>query len=350
MSYNTTIQQGRFTQAATAVNKTISIRSDFDWIRVYNESAIIQAAANLGAEYYFQRGMTNGRGVVYTKLGAVANNPTSVGQIAASAGFTLLDTSGNPLGASVAITSATDITEPVFSTGSTAGVVAGTIVRLSGMTGQESLSGYDFAVDTIVADTSFKMAAALATAPGAAASAGNYRIVNFDPLFYPRHRFVVNILRPQDGGGTASSSLFTVSVPSGYLVGQKVRVIVPTTAQAGTSDYGMVEMNGLIGTVTAVTDTLGTQTVTLDIDSSAFTAFTFPTAAKAAKSLSKAMLVPVGEDTAHAIAQSQDILSDATDNQGLIGVTLTAGTLSPGGSDNDVVYWQAGKAFSVDND
>jgi len=340
MSYGTIIQQGRFT--ADGSSKNLSIRSDFDWIKVYNETAIIQAVANLGAEFYFQRGMTNGRGMVNTKLGAVANDPMSLGQIAASSGFTLLDTSGNPLSASVAITAATDVVRPIVSTGSTAGVVAGSIVRLSSMTGQEDLSGYDFAVDTIVTDTSFRLAAALATAPGAAATAGNYRVVNFDPLFYPRHRFITNITQ-------AANAVVTVSVPSGYKVGQEVRVVVPTTSQAGTSDFGMVEINGLVGTVTAVDDTLATQTVTLDIDSSAFTAFTFPTAAKAAVALSKAMLVPVGIDTATAIAQSQDLLSDATDNQGLIGVKLAAGNLAPAGNANDVIYWVAGKSFSVDN-
>ena len=53
MSYNTVIQQGRFT--ADGTNKILAIRSDIDWIRVYNESAITQATLDLGAEFYFQR-------------------------------------------------------------------------------------------------------------------------------------------------------------------------------------------------------------------------------------------------------------------------------------------------------
>lgn len=331
--------QGRFTSDGTA--HTIQLPAGFDWVRVYNETALAQTASDLGAEFYFQRGMTNGRGVVYTKLGTVANDPLSIGQIAANAGFTEVDTSGNPLGASIA-TTATNATQPVYTTANTGSLATGSVVRVFNQTGQANLSGFDFAVDTVVANTSFTMAAALATAPGAAATAGQYRHISFDPQFYPRFRYIVNISQ-------AANAVVTVSVPSGYHVGQEVRVLVPQDTVAGTAIYGMTEIDGLLGTVTAVNDTVGTQTVTLDIDSSAFTAFTFPTAAQFATGHSRAMLVPVGEDTGYALAQSQDILSDATDNQGFRGVTLAAGTLSPAGQNNDVIYWVAGTSYSVDN-
>ena len=344
----TIIQQGRFTSDGST--KQLSIRSDFDWIKVYNETAAAQAAADLGAEFYFQRGMTNGRGLVWTKLGAVANDPLTVGQIAASSGFTLVDTSGSPLNSAVAITATSDDVRPVVSTGDTSGLSAGDVVRLTGVTDAPNLSGYDFAIDAINAGADFRIAGALATTPGAAGTAGSYRKVNFDPLYYPRHRFIANLLRPQDGGGVANSTLVTLTVPSGYAEGQRVRFVVPKTSQGGTSDYGMVEIDGLIGTITAVDDTVGTQTITVDIDSSAFTAFTFPTADKAANPLSKAMVVPVGIDTAQAIASSVNELSDATDNQGLIGVDLAAGVSSPAGQNNDVIYWVAGKSFLVNNE
>jgi hypothetical protein len=61
------------------------------------------------------------------------------------------------------------------------------------------------------------------------------------------------------------------------------------------------------------------------------------------------MVIPIGEDTATAIAQSQNILSDATTNQGYIGVILAAGVASPAGQANDVIYWQAGTADLVSN-
>lgn len=335
MSYNTVIQQGRFT--ADGSNKNISIRSGFDWIKVYNETAIAQGAADLGAEFYFQTGMTNGRGIVTTKLGTVGNDPLTIGQIAADSGFFVLDTTGNPLGSQVAVTAVTNVVRPIVSTGSTAGLLAGSIVRLYSLTaGKQNLNGYDFAVDTIVANTSFRIASALATAPGATAATGQYRIVKFNPMFYPSFRYIANITQ-------AAQAVVTVTVPSLYKVGQTISFVIPN------EEYGMIELNGLSGTVVAVNDTLATQTVTVDIDTTTFTPFVFPTAAQWANPLSKAMVIPQGMDTAQALAQSANILSDATNNEGMIGVTLVAGAASPAGQAADVIYWVAGKSFSVDN-
>lgn len=342
MPFNTLIQQGNFTSDAS--DKTLSIRSDFDFIEVKNETALIQSTADLAFKFEWQRGQTDGRGDVWTKLGNVANDVLTVAQIAAAGGFVIVDTSGARLASAVVVTAATDATEPVFSTGNTSGLADGTVVRIQNMDEQLNLNGYDFAIDTIVSNTSFKMAVALATTPGVAeTTGGTYRIVNHDPLFYPRFRYISNI-------SAAASAVVTVTVASGYAVGQKVRVIVPETSQSGTSDYGMVEINGLEGTITAVDNTVGTQTVTLNIDSSGFTAFTFPTAAKAAIALSKAILVPSAMDVGFARAQSVDELSDARNNQGLIGVKLIGGAAGPGGNTSDVMYWRAWRAEKVTNE
>ena len=196
--------------------------------------------------------------------------------------------------AEVVISAATNATEPVFSTASTTGLSSGSVVRIQSMDEQLNLNGYDFAIDTVVSDTSFKMAAALATAPGVAeTTGGTYTIVNADPAFYPPFRYIVNITQ-------ASSAVITTSVPHDYSVGQIVRIIIPKTAQSGVSDYGMGDINGLEGTVIAVNDAVGTQTFTVDINTSGFDAFTFPTAAKAAIPLIKAVVVPVAWNVGYA--------------------------------------------------
>jgi hypothetical protein len=329
--------QGTFTSDGSV--KTLNIPANFDWIRVKNLTAASQTAADLNYEFFWQKGMTNG--LKWTILGTVANDPITVAEITANEGFLLVDSSTSPLGGAVVITSSTDATEPVFSTGTTTNLSTGTIVRILDMTDQENLSGYDFAIDNVnPTPGDFKMAAPLATAPGAAGGAGVYRIVNWDPLFYPRWRYIANITR-------ASSAVITLTVPSGYFVGQKVTVIVPTTEEASVSDYGMVEINNLVGIVTAVDDTVGTQTITVDIDSSAFTAFTFPTAAKAAIALQKAIVVPAGYDAATAIAESVSIQSFPYRNTGFFGVRLlnpnTTGLIAgPAGADGDEIFWQCG--------
>jgi hypothetical protein len=103
----------------------------------------------------------------------------------------------------------------------------------------------------------------------------------------------------------------------------------------------MTEMNKLTGTITAV----ATNTVTVDIESSAFTAFAFP--ATAAVPFTPAVMVPVGEAAEESYV---NLLDDATTNTGYIGIQLAAGTTSPAGALNDVIYWVAGKSFSVTNE
>lgn len=324
----TILQQGRFTSDGT--NKVLAIRSDVDWIRVYNTTI---AAANqttaVGVEYYWQRGFADGAKWSYFKSNAA--NAANLSQYITSNGFSLLDTSLNPLSAAVAVSGATNATQPVVSTGSTAGLAAGDIVRLSSLTGQENLAGIDFQIDTVVANTSFRWAYAIATAPGAAATAGNWRKVKYDPIYYPRRRFIGNIT-------AAGNAIVSCTADHGLSVGQEVRIVVP-------AEYGMVQMNNILATITAVP---ASNQLTLNVDSSAFTAFQFPL--PGVVPFSPALVVPVGENTAQAISSSVNLLADATENQAILGIELVGGANNPGGANNDVLYWCAGKSFSVNNE
>lgn len=328
MSQGTLLQVGSFT--ADGENKRLAIRSDFDYIEVFNRTAAAQATADLGVKFTFQRGDTDGRGYLETKLGTVASDPLTVGQIAADSGFFLLDTSSNPVGAAVAVTATTDATTPTVSTGDTSGLKDGDVVRLVSVADVNSINGIDFQIDTIVANTSFDFAYAMANSPGTAGGAGFFRKVKYDPIFYPRRRFAANITQ-------ASSAVVTCTVDHGLTVGQEVRLQVPAA-------YGMVEMDGLQATITATT----ASTLTLDVDSSAFTAFAFPL--PAAAPFSPALVIPVGMDTGVALSNSVDDLADATENQSIIGVDLIAGNSSPAGNTSDVIEWRAWKAFSVNNE
>jgi hypothetical protein len=85
----------------------------------------------------------------------------------------------------------------------------------------------------------------------------------------------------------------------------------------------MTEINGLIGNVTAVNTT--TNTITVDIDSSGFSAFAFPTSAIAAGGITFAQVTPVGEAAINSVAQPYgNLLDDSTDNVSINGVTIGA--------------------------
>ena len=335
MALDTAILQGRFT--STGTTRTIPLRSDVDWMRVIN---LTEASAqnDVGVEFFWQRGFATGTGLRYFKSGGA--DTLNLLNLAAPLGFTLVDTSGSPLiTANVLTTGSTNATQPVISTASTAGLTAGDIVRLSNDTGQPNLQGVDFQIDTIVNNVSFRIANTLANVPGAvgAGAASAYRKIHFDPIYYPRNRVIANITQ-------AASAVVTTTVDHGLTVGQEVRFHV-------TADFEMIEMDNLSGTVTAVTsfvDSVSEATFTVDIDSSGFTAFVW-VSATAFSATTFASVVPFGIDTGFAIASNVDLLADATENRALLGIQLSGGSDSPGGAVDDVMYWRAGKSFSVDN-
>ncbi len=304
--------QGSFTSDGTT--KILQIRADVDWLNVYNTTI---AAANqttaVGVQYYWQRGFPAGAQWEY---------------------FTLVNNTINVPGASVALTSITNATPPVVATGNTAGLAAGDVVRIFNTTGGQQLGGLDFTIGTIITNTSFTLAFMRAIA---AATTGTFRRIPYDPYFYPPTRVISKISQ-------ATQAIVTFTVTHAYTVGQKIRFIIPTVS---TLAYGMVELNGVEATIVAINqaDTNGvTNTVTIDVDTSGFTAFAWPLTADPVHT--PAQVVPVGENTAQAIASGTNILGDSEVNQGYIGIALTGGAGSPGGANAEVIYWVAGKSFS----
>lgn len=368
-------------QAASAA--IIKIPSGADWVRVMNftkfgaagtSGAYFNGVANsaIGIEYWWQRGMAQGTGTVMYKGNgnAIVSADTMV-----SGGFTLFDPAGQNgntqpvLGPAVATTASTNATQPVVSTADTTGLSVGSVVRMSN-TAQTDVNGIDMVVGAVVNGVSFTLLTAtnpLATAPGAIGGAGFYRIVNIDPLFYPRRRFVVNITQ-------AVNAQVSTSVAHQYVAGQSVRFYIPDVS-------GMIQLNSLPANnyrVATVVQVIDSYNFTINIDTSAYTAFTWPTIAQQPSSFPE--VVPVGEDTAEALVSTEPqtpidiygnqinatntgILSDSTVNTGFLGMILGGGgnglqlttpISGPAGSVHfsaadvidarDRMYWIAGKS------
>jgi hypothetical protein len=328
--------QGRFT--SNGKYTIIALTSGIDWIWVKNLTQSYAAGSGQGVEYYWQLGMTQGRGTIYTKT--AVTNALSVSQIAANAGFYLVNNTINLPGPSLSLTGITSGNPPVVNTANTSSLNPGSIVRIFHTVGALQLGGLDFTVDTIIAGVSFELAymAAIANAnPGA----GTFRVIPFNPYFYPEIRYITKISQ-------AVQAIVTLSVDHTFTVGQSIRFIVPTVT---VSTYGMTDLDGVEATIVAIgeADVDGiTNTITVDVDTTGFSAFAFPLTTS--PGFTPAQVVPVGENTAAALNLGANILGDATENKGFIGLQLQAGANSPGGSNNDVIYWVAGKSFSVDNE
>lgn len=390
----TILGQGSFTAQYTLANPTpgtasnviglpqlIQVPSGCDWISVRNytkssqiglDTVLVGGTADgvAGIEYYWQRGMPTGSAIVsYKTTGASGLNSDTI----TSGGFTFYAPGSQLVNAQqflsnpVAITAITNATQPVVSTANTAGVTVGSIVRISGA-GSIGFTG-NFVVSAVTANTSFTLLGtsnALANLIGVAGTTGSYQIVNFDPIYYPRSRMITSI-------SSASSAVVATSVPHQYVPGQQVRFNIPAVS-------GMVQLNPsaynnyLSATVTSVIDLY---TFTINVDTTGFTPFTYPTFAQQPSSYPE--VVPLGENTAFALTSpasqtptdangnpifnaNTGILSDSTVNTSFLGILLGAGGTGtvlttpisgPAGTvhftagnvlSGDVMYWLAGKS------
>ncbi len=325
---NTSTIQGSF--VSTGLPITLQMPAGFDWIRVYNYTQAGTSDSANGVEYYWQDAMAQGSGLVYSLNGSGLLGANTM----SSGGFSYIDTSGNPVGAlNTTVSAVSNASTPVVSASSTLGLANGSVVRMFNVAGAQQLGGIDFTIGSIDTNSHFTLAYMSQIVAG---TTGSFRPIAFDPYFYPTHRYISAITQ-------ASSAVVTMTVTHGYTVGQEVRLVVPAA-------YGMVEANGLQGQISAINTS--TNTITLNIDSSGFTAFAFPLSA--AVPFSPAMVIPIGEGTDSTIA-NPNLLDDATVNTAFIGVTLGVATtllpsgtgVGPAGTEGDVVYWQAGTVFST---
>lgn len=307
------IAYGSFTSDGLA--RSIEIQSGVSLFEIENTSTW-GGTPTAPIKSWWQVGMANDSALQISKNGSTALLGVSV----SSNGITPVDYADPSIGGAIAVTAITAATPAVASTGTTPNV--GDIVRVYGTTGMLQIAGYDFTVTAVSSGVSMTFGYLAANGFAAPATAGFYRkLTPYDLQFYPRKRFVTAITK-------ASSAVVTLSVTHGYVVGQKVRFHVD-------SAFGMTEMDGLLGEITAINTS--TNTITVDIDSTSFTTFAFPSSATTAASKpTPAHIVPVGE--------ANSILTGAVSNEGYRGVYL--GTSVVGASTN-VMQWRAYKGTAL---
>ena len=344
MSTYTSNLQGRFT--STGANVNLNLRSGWDWIKVYNETVLYAAGAGNGAQFYFQNGMTDGRGVKYVKEATIGALVPS--QIAANSGFFYLDQSLSTIGSTAALTAITAANPPVV-TSNSHGLAVGNIVRLYDLNNQPQIGGIDFTITA--ANTNTFTLGNINLTNSTATTAGNWRLVAQDTVWYPSNRTITWI-------SSEVQAKVYFSVTHSYQVGQQIRFSLPTFG-GGSSIWGnFAQLDTVQATIVDVNvaragnepNNGGTaNNIVVDIDTSSYGAWNvfgsgnnqaYP--ASTDVPFTPAQVLPIGENTPVALAENVNILSYATLNTAIIGVTLQARALSPAGQNGDVIYWIAG--------
>lgn len=269
---------GSFTSDASVARQTVQVSDQPDLIWVRNRTAWGDDAAETSVESWWRRGMAQDSAQT-TDQDNVTGALTS--EAVTTQGFRIYSLANPPTYAALACTAASQANPCVLTMANTGTILAGDVVRIQDLTNMQQISSLDFTVTAVTTNVSITLGNLNSSAFGAAGTTGN--VLKFIPgAFYPRWRYVTRITQ-------AASAVITTSTIHDFTVGERVSLRVP-------SAYGMTEMNNLSGVVTAVTTTIGTNgsTVTVDIDSSGFTAFAYPTSAIAAAGISNAIILPAG--------------------------------------------------------
>jgi len=352
---NTIIQQGRFVQTNPAAAVTLQLRSDLDWMTVYNYTQIAANAAATGYKFYWQRGMVNAAGnttgIEYrSNAGATAVDMTAL----AAGGFTLINSveyatpARRPAGGALAVTNA----NPPVITDAASDLAVGEVVKFTSLNAQPQINGLDFTVTASTPGANFTIGN-INLVNSVASATGFWRRVPFNPAYYPVRRYITFI----SSSATAGRAKVYMSVTHQFTVGQKVRLQLP-----GSVWGAYTQLNNVECTIVAVNEARAPaepnnggvdNNIVVDVDVSGLGAWgvfgagnqSYPAATT--YPFTPAQVVPVGENTAQAIISGVDILDDSTINTGYIGVLLGAGANGPAGQANDVIYWVAGKSFSV---
>ena len=237
-------------------------------------------------------------------------------------------------------------TNGTFTITSTATLYPGATVLMTRNSVNKQLGGMYFTVATVASGTTFTIANAGWLAAGSFTSGAetfSVQLVTVPPYFYPQLATVVAI-------SAANPAVVTTSVDMGLTVGQQVRIRVPAA-------FGMTQMNNVQGIISAVSGnqitlggTTGTFTLNNGVNSSAFTAFTWPVATSVPFNYATVTPVGSGPSIEPAGYYNYDTLSDATQNisyQGFVvgsGVLATASTTVFGVTAGDVFAWTAWRA------
>jgi hypothetical protein len=288
------IGKWNYTNPATPIAMNIPMTDRPDWVIVKNLTNWGDTTAVTALESEWFSGMAQGS---YIGLSQTVTTNAQAGTAGTTGGFTFIDQSHPPTFPKVAIT-AINGTTGVVSTGSTAGLSVGDLVRLVNVTGALQLSNTLYAITAITTNTSITLgmfaSAVTAGLTIANGTTGFYQKV-YPGFMYPKLSPVLFITQ-------ATQAVVYFARPNDYTPGELVDFQIPTP-------YGMIQLSNLtrrgghsaLGTnpsgaarVLSVVNTATVSSITIDVDTTGFTPFVYPTSALFAGGHSPAVCFPAG--------------------------------------------------------
>lgn len=319
------------TYTSTGVGINVPLPSSADYMVVQNVTqGATQQATGRGVEFRWIKGVTADDAAIEIKK---TNSTDALNQVAVtSGGFTYVTTYPQIEAANANAITAMTAADPVV-VSQTNSYSDGDILRIYGTTGMLQFGGLDVEISS--SSGSGYTLLGLDGAGLTAGTAGTTRRISKYYAVNPQNLYVTDVT-------AASSAVVKTSIdPTNYYsVGMKVTFNVPDS-------FGMVELSGLTGTITALN--AADYTMTVDIDSTNFTAFAFPLTTASPTARLFATLAPAGASTTYdpisKVYTGYDFnLQPFRSSEFVPYMHLAAGAQSPAGSSGDVIVVQAYKA------
>jgi hypothetical protein len=306
------------TYTSDGANKIINLPSGADYIRVLNQT---EATAANDRKFLFEWFPNLNAGEAF------ATNKTGGGNsiqydLITSGGITYRSSYPAPEAAKTGtvITAA----NPAVCTATSHGYSVGDRVRITNNTVMKQISGMEFTITAVADPNTFTLGYLDASGFAAAETGFSARRLAPELETLPGARWITKVTQ-------AASAVVTFSEAHPYKVGDLLYFRVP-------SSFDMTQLDGITAKVTAI----ATSTVTLDLNSSAFTAFAFPLTSEVPFSF--AFAGPAGKrglyDDWFSSSRSLLNLDPFRSGQFVPYMLLPGGAGNPNGSANDVITYQ----------
>lgn len=322
----TLIQQGVFTSNGTAKQIDLQGSADFFETRNLTQIATTQATGR-GVAFEWDPSLAPGYALMHSKEDA--SNIITFEQVA-SGGFSYVESRPAPEAAvtGTVITNA----DPAVCTATSHGYAVGDRVRITGNATMKQIAGMEFTVTAVADANTFTLGYLAADGFAAAETAFTVRRIAKYAEVLPEAHFVTAVTQ-------AVNAVVTLSSTHNYKLGDLIYFRVD-------ADFGMVELDGVTAKVTALST--ADNTVTLDLNTTAFTAFAFPLATES-PNIIYAIAAPAGKkglydnifDVQNRVEFPLNPFRTATSYPYM---NLAPGVDGPAGSSGDVIRWRSYKA------
>lgn len=284
------IGTGTYTNPATLVAQNVALSDQPDWffVKDYTNWGAQNTAANPVYSEWFSS-MAAGSYLAIGQPSSTGSGVTLYSSQGTTGGFTFVNPQSPTIYSALATTGINDSTFVVLMA-NTGTISVGDVVRIINPTGMLQIGGLAFGVTAVNSGVSITlgyMASAVSAGLTISANATGGSVLKFIPsMYYPRARIVAYITQ-------ANPATVYFLQPNDFTPGELVDFTIPTP-------YGMTQLSYLTGLpggaarVLTVTNSATVSSITINVNTTGFSAFVYPASGSVAGGASPAICYPAG--------------------------------------------------------